>query len=113
MVNEGRHIPNRLKIHRKIAGFRQQDVAYYIGHKSSSRIIKWEKGKATPGLQNLIKLSILYGTLVEELYRDFIIIQKDILAERKRKTKTSKGQNKNHNKKDVTENTKRKQILSQ
>jgi transcriptional regulator with XRE-family HTH domain len=92
MVNEGRHITNRLKFHRKIAGFRQQDVAYYLGHSSSSRIIKWEKGLATPGINNLIKLSILYGTLIEELYYDLFNVQKDILAKKKRCLQVSKGQ---------------------
>jgi|SRR5690606_13935541 len=105
MVNDGRHVPNRLKIQRKIAGFRQQDVAYYLGHKSSSRIIKWEKGQASPGIKNLIRLSILYGTLIEDLYDEFFNVQKDILAEKERCLQASKGQSQKNRKENTSEIT--------
>lgn len=68
MVNAGRHIPNRLRKHRKIAGLRQQDVAKLLGHKSTCRISRWEKGLSMPSAFNLLKLSILYGVLPQELY---------------------------------------------
>lgn len=76
MVHEGRHIPNRLRKHRMMKGFKQQDVAKLLGHKSTCRISRWEKGLSMPSATNLIKLHILYGTLIEELYFDYVYLHK-------------------------------------
>ena len=35
---------------------------------STSMISRWEQGKTMPSAENLLKLSILYKTLVNELY---------------------------------------------
>lgn len=70
MVNEGRHIPNRLRKHRRINGYKQSEVVYILGLKSSNRLSRWEQGLSMPSVENLIKLSILYHVLIEELYFD-------------------------------------------
>ncbi len=49
-------------------GYKQNEVAKLLGLKSASRISKWEKGLAMPSVENLIKLSALYATLMNELY---------------------------------------------
>lgn len=84
MVNEGRHIPNRLRKHRKMAGLNQQDVATFLGHKSTCRISRWEKGVSMPSAFNLFKLAILYGTLSEELYYDVYSNYKQTLSKMKK-----------------------------
>lgn len=70
MGREGRHILNRLRTHRRLMGFKQADVAHLLGLKSKSEISRWENGVTLPSIENLFKLSILYKTLSDELYRD-------------------------------------------
>lgn len=59
---------NSLKKHRLLMGYKQNEVAKLLGLKSASRISRWEKGLAMPSVENLIKLSVLYATLMNELY---------------------------------------------
>ncbi|MBS1586013.1 MAG: helix-turn-helix transcriptional regulator [Bacteroidetes bacterium] len=57
-------------------GYRQKDVARLLGLKGAGRISEWESGTSVPSIENLIKLSVIYQTLCEQLYthvrRDFI-----------------------------------------
>jgi len=69
MVKKGR-VPNRLKKYRCIKGYTQTHVAKILGMKQSNLISEWEKGFTAPGLANLLKLSCIYQTLIEELYFD-------------------------------------------
>ena len=59
----------RLKKHRKLMGYSQREAANLLGI-SPSRLSQWEKGIKMPNVQNLLKLSILYHTLPDELYYD-------------------------------------------
>ena len=61
---------NTLRDCRMRAGLRQSDVAHALGHTSFDRISHWENGLALPSLVNLFKLSIIYKTTPEDLYRD-------------------------------------------
>jgi transcriptional regulator with XRE-family HTH domain len=85
-------IPNRLRRYRKIMGYSQRDVARLLGMKSPSRISKWESGKRIPSIRNLIKLSILYHTLIENLYYD---LREAILAEYQERNKKVAKSNEN------------------
>lgn len=67
-----KRIPNLLRKHRKLAGYRQHEVAKMLDLKSANRISRWEKGLATPGLFNLLKLAIIYSALCDQLYYDLI-----------------------------------------
>ncbi len=72
-------IPNRLRKHRRIIGYTQKQVAQRLKLKGVGRISQWENGARFPGIRNLIKLSILYRTLVDELYYDLReVIRKDL-----------------------------------
>ncbi len=51
-------------------GFTQNDVAYRLGLKNNTLISRWERGVSMPSAINLLKLSKLYKTLVDELYYD-------------------------------------------
>ena len=65
---EFKKIPNRLKKYRKIRGLSQRRVAAILGKKSPSRISQWENGKSIPNLPDVIRLSILYQTLIDGLF---------------------------------------------
>ncbi len=51
-------------------GYTQVEVAQLLGLSCKSRVSEWELGKRFPGIKNLIKLSILYATLVDAFYPD-------------------------------------------
>lgn len=53
-------------------GYKQEFVMEYLGLNSTNRISRWEKGLAMPSAINLFKLSILYNTLVDQLYSEHI-----------------------------------------
>lgn len=78
-MGKGRPIPNRLRRYRIIAGYNQKQVAEILGLICRNRVSRWEKGTSMPNLQNLIKLSSLYKTLIEELYHEYIIDTKEEL----------------------------------
>ena len=69
------YYPNRLRKYRKIMGYTQKQVAIFLGlgENNASRISRWEQGIALPSLQNVLKLSILYRTLVNQLYYDLFL----------------------------------------
>ena len=59
---------NTLRHRRKILGLTLKEVAKLLKHKNVSRLSKWEHGISTPNLLNLLKLSIVYKTLIDQLY---------------------------------------------
>ena len=59
---------NSLKEHRLLMGYKQKEVARLLGMKSANRLSRWEKGVAMPNVENLIKLSAIYATLMNEFY---------------------------------------------
>ena len=64
--------PNQLWKHRKIMGLTQVDVAKRLGINNRSMISRWERGVTIPSVENLLKLSVLYKTLANELYCELI-----------------------------------------
>ncbi len=67
--NCNRH-PNLLRKYRKVRGLSQKKVAQILGLKSSSRISRWENGKAVPSLSNAMRLAALYRVMVDALFID-------------------------------------------
>jgi repressor LexA len=61
-------IQNSLRHYRELKGLTQQQVADYMGFKSTARISKWEKGVQYPHVNNLFKLAKLFGVKGEDLY---------------------------------------------
>lgn len=49
-------------------GYSQLDVMRKLCLNSTAMISRWERGISMPSAENLLKLSILYKTLVNELY---------------------------------------------
>lgn len=71
MKNEGRSFINRLRKHRRLMGYTQDDVAYLLDLRSSAQISRWEKGQAIPDTVNVIRLAYIYRTFTEELFREY------------------------------------------
>jgi transcriptional regulator with XRE-family HTH domain len=70
MENERRHIPNRLRMHRKLMRYKQKQVAALLGL-HPAQLSQWENGVKLPSTINLIKLSIIYRTLPNDLYFEY------------------------------------------
>ncbi len=67
MVQKGR-IPNELKKYRCIHGYTQLSLAKKLGMNNSILISRWELGIVAPSLDSLLKLCVIYKTLIQELY---------------------------------------------
>ena len=70
MGDERRHIPNRLQMHRKLMRYKQKQVAAILGL-HPAQLSQWENGLKLPSAINLIKLSIIYRTLPNDLYFEY------------------------------------------
>jgi transcriptional regulator with XRE-family HTH domain len=68
MEKANRPIPNRLKVHRRLRGYKQKEVALLLGLSGALQLRQWEQGKSFPNMPNLVKLSILYRTYLNDLY---------------------------------------------
>lgn len=81
MERGNRPIPNRLKKHRRIAGLKQRHIARLLALHDTKPVSLWERGLAMPSTLNLIKLSIIYRTLPNELYYElFVELKAEIAA---------------------------------
>ncbi len=59
-------LANRLKIFRQNAGLSQEELAVKLNI-SRQAVSKWERGEASPDIENLVVLSRLYNVTVDEL----------------------------------------------
>lgn len=81
-MHNRRHIPNRLRKHRKLMGYTQKDVALLLGVNATDRISQWEQGVTFPNVINLIKLSIIFHVFPTDLYYDLMSVLRKELDER-------------------------------
>ena len=51
-------------------GYQQSEVIFLLDLNSHSQLSEWEAGRLRPNLENLLRLSIIYRTLPDELYYD-------------------------------------------
>lgn len=91
MSNARKKYPNRLWLHRMMLGFTQVEVAKQLGVKRTSMISRWEIGTQLPSVENILKLSILYKTLVNELYHELLKEYQLELFPEEKKFKRNKG----------------------
>ncbi len=68
MEKGNRPIPNTLRLHRKMLGYKQRTVAKLLGLHDTVQVSLWEKGAILPSTGNLIKLSVIYETYPNNLY---------------------------------------------
>lgn len=59
---------NQIRALRKKHELRQVDVADIMGFEVIDRICHWERGRAQPGLINVIRLCKLYNVTIDDLY---------------------------------------------
>ena len=62
-------IAERLKAQREKLGLSQGDVAERL-HITRQTVSRWETGKGTPDLENLVLLSEVYQVTVDELLKE-------------------------------------------
>ncbi len=59
---------NQIRALRHKINLRQKDVADIMGFEVIDRLSHWERGRAQPGLINIIRLCKLYNVTVDDLY---------------------------------------------
>jgi transcriptional regulator with XRE-family HTH domain len=59
---------NRLWKARHKIGLEQKQVARLLGHKTCDQISRYERGSRLPGFKTAVKLTILYGVSLEEIF---------------------------------------------
>lgn len=75
------HHINLLWKYRKLMGYTQKEVGNKIGV-DPILISRWERGAVMPSSINLLKLSVLYKTLPNELYKGLVRkLQKDLYGQ--------------------------------
>lgn len=79
MAESNKLIGKRLRKHRRLMGYSQTDVAQKLNFKSSAIISRWERGTTLPSLENVLRLSVLYKTLVNELFWDLFTEYRKVL----------------------------------
>jgi len=75
-------VPNCLRRYRRARGLKQRDVAQILELKSTSMISRWEKGVCLPSSRNLLRLALLYRTLVDALFIDLMRSMKEELLKK-------------------------------
>lgn len=84
-----KHIPNRLRKHRRVKKLDQFEVAYLLNLNGTCQVSRWEQGQAMPSAKNLLKLYVIYGSLIEEMYFDLIQEYKAEIERKKLSLKSS------------------------
>lgn len=72
-------------------GYSQKEVARLLGHKDTTMLSRWEKGKSMPSARNLLKLSIIYRTLADQLYFDLILEERSAIDRNRRDRENCRG----------------------
>ena len=62
------HAPCALRMHRRIWGLSQQDLADILGFEAAAEISRLEHGKRTPRLETALACSTLFGVPPSELF---------------------------------------------
>lgn len=82
-------ISNCLRKYRKLKGLRQKDVARILKLRSTSMISRWENGIVLPNSLNILRLSLLYRTLIDILFIDLMRrLKEDLRVREERVLKT-------------------------
>ena len=63
-----RRYPNNLYALRRIKGFRQKTMALLLGQKDTDMVSCYERGAALPPLSTAVKLTLILGAELTELY---------------------------------------------
>lgn len=89
-----RNLNNCLRKYRRLRGLRQSDVAEILGLRSTSMISRWEKGVCLPDSINVLKLAIIYRTMVDALFIELVrFLREDLLSKEEEALKTMNDMN--------------------
>jgi transcriptional regulator with XRE-family HTH domain len=75
------HLNNCLRKYRMARGLKQKEAAVILAV-STSMISRWEKGVCMPDFLNVLKMSLLYRTMIEGLFIDHVRYLKDELRKK-------------------------------
>jgi DNA-binding XRE family transcriptional regulator len=53
---------------RRKSGLERKQAAWILGHKSPDALARYERGPVEPNFDNAVKLSIIYGCALEDLF---------------------------------------------
>ena len=62
------HIADNLKKYRKLKGLTQSELAKKL-YVTAQNVSKWETGKSVPDLENLCKISEVFGVSPDRLFK--------------------------------------------
>ena len=83
------NLNNCLRKYRRLRGLRQSDVAEILGLRSTSMISRWEQGASFPDSINMLKLAIIYRTMVDALFIEMVrILREELLLKEEEALKT-------------------------
>mgnify|MGYP000850955326 CR=1 FL=1 len=78
-----KNIPNSLRKFRKMNGYSQKQVAFFLGVENAGMISRWEKGSRFPSPVNIFRLAALYHTMSDALYFNLLrVVRREIQARR-------------------------------
>jgi transcriptional regulator with XRE-family HTH domain len=89
---EGRNknkINVRLKMSRKRIGLGQKQVALLLGHKSTGELSRYENGVSLPPFETAVRLEIILGVPVSQLFENFYQELRELVTEKARETKVA------------------------
>jgi transcriptional regulator with XRE-family HTH domain len=69
-TKRSRKIRNYLWITRKKMGLAQKQVAFLLGHKSTTQLSRYERGTRIPSLKTALKLEIAYAKPLRLLFSE-------------------------------------------
>ena len=67
------------KTHRKRSGLSQDELAYLLGDKTTSFILKTEHSKEMPSLSRALSYQILFGIPAEEIFTGLLQQQQNLI----------------------------------
>lgn len=63
-----RRLPHYLKHERRRAGFSQAEVAYFLGGRGRSKVVRYERGEHLPPLRTALAYEVMLGIPVAQLF---------------------------------------------
>jgi DNA-binding XRE family transcriptional regulator len=67
---------------RRRRGFERKQVSWLLGHSGPQVIAQYERGQKLPSIQNAIRLSLIYGCDLEEMFPENFRIARAAIAEK-------------------------------
>jgi len=84
-------IPNCLRKFRKMSGYSQKQVAFFLGVENAGMISRWEKGSRFPSPVNIFRLAALYHTMADALYFDLVRVVRREIQDRRNELEARRG----------------------